>query len=49
MEGWGGEVCKGGRVELGEGQADDGGQRDMEAICSWPPLMGLRHQAIERH
>ena len=36
MEGWGGEVCKGGGVELGGGQADDGRQGDMAVICSWP-------------
>ena len=48
MEGWGGEVYEGGRVELGGGQADDGGQGDVEAICSWPPPAGLRRQAIDR-
>ena len=41
MEGWGGEVYAGGGSELGGGQADDGGQGNMEVICSWPPLTGL--------
>ena len=48
MEGWDLVVCKGGRVELGGGQADDGGQGGMEAICSWPPPTGLRRHAIDR-
>ena len=37
-----------GGLSWGGGQADDGGQGDMEAICSWPPLTGLRRQAIDR-
>ena len=48
MEGWGRKICEGGGFELGGGEADDGGQGDMEAICSWPPLAGLRRQAIDR-
>ena len=48
MKGWGRKICEGGGFELGRGEADDGEQGDMEAICSWPPLMGLGHQAIDR-